>query len=140
MDMNATRTDAATEAAYDRYASGYVGTTAAPKKRTPLPPATGTVRLLGYAADGNRQIRITVQTKAGPVCGDYEVEVLESGYNLYYWDDDGMPAYYTISIEATPDGKAVWSCTCPDATNRPERRYCCKHTRAVRALLAAEPF
>lgn len=94
------------------------------------PPATGTCRWLAPAANGNRQLAINGVT--------YEVAELPDGWALYRLDAVQIVIRYTVRPD--PQLPAVWSCDCPDATNRPGRKYNCKHSRALRAAMSQLPF
>ncbi len=95
---------------------------------TKLPPATGICRWLSDALNGCRRLEINGQA--------YEIEQLTGGLNLHRVNDRGEITRYHVNT-SLPCG--VWTCSCPDATNRPERRCQCKHVRALRAALQALP-
>jgi hypothetical protein len=110
-------------------------TTHTTTRRRPLPPATGTVRWLA-PIDGVERLRIT----CGPVSRDYAVEEVPGGYRLATLDmGTSPPTPRSYRIDLTRGWHAA-TCTCPDATSRPERRHRCKHVLALKAALAAEPF
>lgn len=104
--------------------------------RTRLPPATGTCQWLEPAANGDPRLEITVTTSAGEVTHVYEVvRSSEGGYNLLRADGDQIVCYTVRAVT-----KRLWTCTCPDAMNRPERACNCKHARALPAALRSLPF
>lgn len=109
--------------------------------RRPLPPATGNCKWLTYVdpQTGNRWLHVECHTPSGGVTkDDYEVEQFAGGFRLHRLDPETFEVVtYTIS---TTWGNGVWSCSCPDAANRPERRGQCKHVRALRAALAKLPL
>lgn len=98
--------------------------------RLTLPPATGTARWLPDAPNGNWQLSINGVT--------YEVEPLADRYRLYRLDDEAGVVVYDVTFDAQVAG--LWSCSCPDAANRPERRHCCKHVMALKAALRRRPI
>lgn len=103
------------------------------KARTILPPATGTCRWVGEAANGNPLLEITTEA----VSHIYEINSRYGGYDLHYFDRDRNEfRRYKIDVS----GEGYWVCTCPDAIHRPERKYTCKHTLALKAALIKSPF
>lgn len=103
--------------------------------RAKLKPATGHVRWVGNAANGNRQLEITTNG----ISQTYEVvRSLDGGFNLLRVKD-----YVTCEIvcyTVRSINPRVWACNCPDATNRPSRRYSCKHALALSTALRSLPF
>lgn len=100
------------------------------KTRKVLPPATGTVKWLeDDPVTGNGWLRIT----CGKVVQEYEVERVPGGFKLWRLDPG---SYELVCRTVTHSGR----CNCPDAINRPERRYACKHSRGVKVALQALPF
>lgn len=100
----------------------------------PVRPATGTVRWLKPAANGNRRIEISTSTgsKAYEVAQDPE-----GGFLLLFLKDyvslDNIGCYHVKSL-----GRGLWSCDCPDAKNR--RPNSCKHAKGLAAALRSLPF
>jgi hypothetical protein len=110
--------------------------------RTRLAPATGWVRLCGREVNGNRLIQICV-TGNDEDAVLYEVEEVDGGWDLYHMDKNTWePVRYCV--RNVPGHYGCQTCDCPDATNRPERKFTCKHVRGLRAALkqaaATEPF
>lgn len=105
----------------------------AQRTRKVLPPATGTCKWVGFAANGNRLLEVTVNL----LTQVYEVNEEPNGYTLHYYDKK-LHEFIKYTIEFHNHG--MWSCNCPDAINRPERKFCCKHTRALRKALTTLPF
>ena len=105
----------------------------------PLPPATGWCRWLDSEANGNPRLRITTVLEG---CQDYEVEFRRGDWRLYRLDPVvGVVRYIVTPMPWTGrNGVAAWSCDCPDAIARPERRLACKHVRALRAALKEMAF
>lgn len=103
-----------------------------------LPPATGSCKWVRNCF-GKDALRITAQTGTGPVAEEYEVGPSANGYALYkgtVTDNHIEVTRYDID---TVTHYPAWSCSCPDATHREERRYTCKHVRALRAALPTAP-
>ncbi len=100
-----------------------------------LPPATGTVRWLDEIdpVSGNKYLRITVNG----VSQDYEVQLIKGGYRLWKLDPQSFDMIY-YDLLWWPGHNL--HCSCPDASNRPERRLACKHARGLKAALDAQPF
>ncbi len=94
------------------------------------------VRWLKDEVNGARRLLISVGTKAGTVERVYEVEVTPTGYRLHFLDDANRFKVYSVNTNWC-DG---WRCDCPDATNRRDREYNCKHVRGLRAALAKRPY
>jgi len=107
------------------------------KTRKPLSPATGSCRWEGRdPVSGNRLLRIT----CGEVSRVYEIEEVQTGrvWNLHTLDEKD---FSLLTYRVTTGEKLnKWTCDCPDAKWRPERKHDCKHSRALRAALSAEPF
>jgi hypothetical protein len=99
-----------------------------------LPPATGLVRWLPREVNGNMRIEIT---PAGGEPQTYEIEELKDGYNLHSFNRD---TYEFVRYRIRFANHGMWTCSCPDAQNRPERLTTCKHTRGLKAGLKALPF
>ena len=100
--------------------------------RKPVPPATGVARWVGTdPVTDNPLLRITTDR----VSQDYELETVPGGFRLWRLD----PATFTLVCYSLKTGRE-WTCDCPDSTQRPERKHCCKHVRATRAALDALPF
>jgi hypothetical protein len=107
-----------------------------PKKTyKPLPPATGSVKWAGWMPNGNPLLRITVQTKTGIVSELYEVGHAEKGWNLYKVDEVNPKVYHIRHYH----GKH-YSCDCPDAMSRPERKCQCKHVRGLLKAIESQPL
>lgn len=100
--------------------------------RKPLPPATGRVKILKPLTGDHMSLRITPEGGESQV---YEVfATLPGVWSLYtVKPGESEPTKYTIDRVGSS-----WTCSCPDATHRPERRHDCKHIRAVRAALRAQ--
>lgn len=109
-----------------------MATTTHQRTRKILPPATGGVKWVGKEVNGNPLLSIrTASEQDGKV---YEVEEIFGGYRLHHVDPTTLEIRcYTIDQITDPNG---WTCNCPDATNRPERRHTCKHCQALRAALS----
>lgn len=101
--------------------------------------ASGSVRWLDNdPVTGNKMLRITSQTKAGPVVQDYEVEPIKPGiWRLWRLDPRTFTlVHYNVRITSHPDTSR---CTCPDAQHR--GGGCgCKHARGLWAALDSLPF
>lgn len=95
--------------------------------------ATGSVRWLeDDPVTDERWLRITSQTKAGPVTHEYQVEHL-SGPNYRLWRLNPK-TFCLISYEVSLS-RNYPTCTCEDA-----KRRTCKHVLALRAALDSAPF
>ncbi len=95
-------------------------------------PATGVVRWLKAAPNGNRVILIT---PAGGPEQEYEVEETRTGYNLHRVDTR-TGEFHCYRLTCFPGGGMT--CNCPDAMHR--RQGACKHIVGLRAGLRAQPF
>lgn len=106
---------------------------------TATQPAKGSVRWLeDDPVTGNWWLRITTQTKTGPVVQEYEVERhKDGGYALWRIDPK---TFYLISYKVHLGRHST--CDCPDSELR--RHYnapgTCKHIRGLRTALDALPF
>lgn len=101
-----------------------------------LAPATGKVQWVGFSTNGNRLLSIKPE---GGEAQTYEVAPVKDGYdlhNLTHTLNTGEFVCYHLRYWAN----GSYICDCPDATNRPERRCSCKHTRGLLAALRAKPF
>ncbi len=100
---------------------------------THVQPATGTAEWVANAPSGRRQLRIEVQTKAGPVVTLHEIDPAGNdrytlhGVNL----KTGEFSRYTVDLR-------TGSCDCGDATHR--RPGGCKHVRGLAAALRRRPY
>lgn len=96
-----------------------------------IPPATGKVKILSHWDGVSMTVEITPENGTAQV---YDVFQGEHGFDLYTIKADERIVKYSLDCR----GKH-WSCTCPDATHRPERLHCCKHVRAVKAAIKVVP-
>ena len=108
--------------------------------RAKLPPATGTAQWVGEAPNGLRLLEIVVTLDSGDKLAEtYEVAPTPTGYKLHNLTkaiEKGEFVCYTL----TRFHGYVHSCNCPDATNRIERKYTCKHVRGLVAAIKSDPF
>lgn len=102
--------------------------------RSRLAPATGIVRWLKAAPNGNRRLLISVSGREQV----YEVVQEPPGFKLLRYGVGKEPEIVCYKIEL--HNLKYWSCSCPDADNRPERDGQCKHVRGLRAGLRSLPF
>jgi hypothetical protein len=79
-----------------------------------------------------------LKIRVGKVAHVYEVEEHPGHYDLYRLDENFN--LIRRRIMTTVDGGKVWTCDCPDAKWRPERRHSCKHVLALRKALVNLPF
>jgi hypothetical protein len=58
---------------------------------------------------------------------------------LMTWDVYGGREPYQVALEHTPDGRAEWHCTCPDAVYHGADRaaHRCKHVQGLREMFPA---
>lgn len=102
-------------------------------------PTTGSARWLpDDPVTGNRRLRITSQTKAGPVSKEYDVEVVSlNNYRLWRLE----PTTFNLicyNVVITLRAEDSW-CDCPDAIRR-RGGHGCKHALGLWAAINALPF
>ncbi|MCI0463760.1 MAG: hypothetical protein L0Z62_43040 [Gemmataceae bacterium] len=93
------------------------------RRREPLEPATGTVKILRAVGEVNPTTgEVQIGAKA------YYLGLFPGGYHLTSWDERlSEVTNYDLPADLT-------DCTCPDQTFRPERPGGCRHLAALRAL------
>lgn len=104
--------------------------------RKPLNPAKGYVSWCGKTSDGCRILSITPE---GGERQQYIINTVADGYDMINYSKvltTGIITVYHVRYWA--DG--MFSCDCPDATKRPERKCNCKHSRGLLAALKSDPF
>ncbi len=93
------------------------------------PPKPGTCRL----TQNGTWLWLTLTTSPGQTW-TYQVEQIGGDYLLSYLDEDHKGHQYRITT-GWRDG--AWRCNCPDSQHR---NRACKHARALKAALVAQPF
>lgn len=110
--------------------------------RKPLPPVTGRC---GWVRRWNGFHGLLYIEPTGGNRLEYEVELVQldgdrsATFELRYADFSTGPMTFTCYRVTLEFGGESGVCSCPDATNRPERKAACKHTRALRAALFRRP-
>lgn len=105
---------------------------------TKLAPATGRCKWLETRWFSSPVLRVTADTKAGPVTDLYAVDETSTGFVMTKLTADAKFAEAKVYYVTTTWGDG-WHCDCPDAANRPERQGACKHVRALRVALPTMP-
>lgn len=105
------------------------------KERQPIAPATGRCKWLQERCPVSGLPVLEIFCDG--VAKQYAVEQLVGGWSLHQFLPNAEVLSYFVDTLAEEQG---WTCTCPDASYRPERRHNCKHSRALRAALAQRPF